>query len=150
MFFTYALSFVFVGIYWVNHHHLLHATQRVNGQILWANLHLLFWLSLFPWLLAWMQAGHFAALPTAMYGVALFMAAVAYTILTRAIVAHEGRESAVAAAMGSDFKGKFSLVLYASAIPLAFVHPRIADGVYATVALMWLIPDRRIEARVKE
>ncbi|MBS2028525.1 MAG: DUF1211 domain-containing protein [Deltaproteobacteria bacterium] len=150
VFFTYLLSFVFVGIYWVNHHHLLHVTQRVNGKILWANLHLLFWLSLFPWLLGWMQAGHFAALPTAVYGIALLMAAVAYTILTRALVSNQGQDSALAAALGSDFKGKFSIVLYATAIPLAFVHPRISDGLYAMVALMWLIPDRRIEANVKE
>jgi len=150
VFFTYVLSFVFVGIYWNNHHHLFHVVQRVNGNILWANLHLLFWLSLFPWLLGWMQAGHFTSWPTAMYGVALLMAAVAYTILTRTIVANQGHDSALAAALGSDLKGKLSIVVYAAAIPLAFVHPRISDAFFVAVALMWLVPDRRIETKVKE
>ena len=150
MFFTYALSFIFVGIYWVNHHHLLHATQRVNGRILWATCTCCsgsrssrsFWRR--------MQAGHYAALPTAMYGVALLDGRGGLTILARAIVANEGRESAVAAALGSDFKGKISVVLYAIAFRWRSCDPRIADGVYAVVALMWLIPDRRIEARVRE
>ena len=143
---SYVLSFIYVGIYWNNHHHMLHATKQVSGPILWANLHLLFWLSLFPFTTAWMGENHVAPTPTAAYGFVLLMAAVAYYILQRAIIAHEGPESVLAAAIGrADWKGKLSPLLYLSAIPLAFVSPWIANGVYLFVALVWIIPDRRIE-----
>jgi uncharacterized membrane protein len=145
VFLTYVLSFVFLGIYWNNHHHMLHATRSINGTILWANLHLLFWLSLVPFVTGWMGENHFAALPTAVYGADLFLCAVAYTILATRIVAHEGPRSPLAEAFGKDLKGKISLVLYAAAIPLAFVHETIADAIYIGIALMWLVPDRRIE-----
>ena len=141
----YLLSFVLVGIYWSNHHHLLHATDRVNGGILWANLHLLFWLSLIPFTSSWLGENHGAPLPTAMYGVVLLAAAIAYTILARRIIALQGRHSMLAAAVGRDRKGYVSLGLYASAIPLAFLRPWIADGLYAMVALIWFVPDSRIE-----
>lgn len=144
----YLLSFLFLGIYWSNHHHMLHATQRVNGSVLWANLHLLFWLSLVPFVTSWMGENHFTSLPTAIYGVVLFLAAIAYTILQRTIIAHDGHHSKLATAVGGDFKGKISLVLYLSAIALAFVHPLLADAIYAFVALMWLVPDKRIESRL--
>jgi uncharacterized membrane protein len=147
---TYVLSFVNVGIYWNNHHHMLHATTRINGRILWANLHLLFWLSLVPFVTGWMGENHFAPLPTAVYGVVLILAAIAYTILQRAIIADQGESSKLAAAVGNDAKGKASLALYAAAIPLAFVHQAISDAIYVLVALMWLVPDRRIEARLRE
>ena len=142
-FLTYILSYVFVGIYWSNHHHLMHATDRINGASLWANLHLLFWLSLVPFVTSWMGENHFAPLPTAVYGGVLLMAGIAYLIL-------EGRllrcgNPRLAAAVGHDIKGKVSAVLYLTAIPLAFVHQLIADGIYVCVALMWLVPDRRIE-----
>jgi uncharacterized membrane protein len=142
---SYVLSFVYIGIYWNNHHHMLHVTQRVNGKVLWANLHLLFWLSLVPFVTGWMGENDFAAAPTALYGVVLLMAAVAYWVLERAIVAQEGRESLLARALGRDVKGKLSLVICAAAIPLAFVHPELSNALYAAVALMWLIPDTRIE-----
>jgi uncharacterized membrane protein len=142
---SYALSFVYLGIYWNNHHHLLHATHRVDGAILWANLHLLFWLSLIPFVTGWMGENEFAPVPTALYGVALLMAAIAYTLLQRAILRREGRTSMLAAALGPDSKGKLSLVLYVAAIAGAFVHQWIAGALYVAVALMWLIPDRRIE-----
>ncbi len=145
VFLSYVLSFVYIGIYWNNHHHMLHATQRVSGSILWANLHLLFWLSLVPFATGWMGENHFAAAPTALYGVPLLMAAIAYWLLQRAILAREGSKSILAAAIGSDLKGKVSPVLYVLALPLAFVSPWIADGIYVAVALMWLVPDRRIE-----
>jgi uncharacterized membrane protein len=148
VFLTYVLSFVFVGIYWNNHHHLLHTADRINGKILWANLHLLFWLSLVPFVTGWMGENHFAPVPTAAYGVVMLMAAVAYTILTVTIVAHQGSGSKLAAAVGSDRKGKLSLVAYAAAIPLAFVNQWISDGLFILVALVWLVPDRRIEAKV--
>ncbi len=141
----YLLSFVLVGIYWSNHHHLLHATDRVNGGILWANLHLLFWLSLVPFTTSWLGENHGAPLPTAMYGVVLLAAAIAYTILARRIIALQGKHSLLATAVGRDRKGYISLALYASAIPLSFLRPWIADALYATVALIWLAPDRRIE-----
>jgi uncharacterized membrane protein len=144
----YVMSFIFLGIYWSNHHHMFHATQHVSGGVLWANLHLMFWLSLVPFVTTWMGENHFAALPTAIYGVVLLLAAVAYTILQNTIIAHEGRSSKLAQAVGSDRKGKLSMVLYLSAIGLAFVHPAIADAIYATVALMWLVPDKRIESRL--
>lgn len=142
---SYVLSFAYIGIYWNNHHHMLHVTQRVSGKVLWANLHLLFWLSLVPFVSGWMGENHFAAAPTALYGVVLLMAAVAYWVLAQAIVAQEGRDSLLARALGRDVKGKLSLVTYALAIPLAFVHPGLSGALYAAVALMWLIPDTRIE-----
>lgn len=147
-FLTYVLSYVFLGIYWNNHHHLLHAAGPINGKILWANLHLLFWLSLIPFVTGWMGENHFAPLPTAVYGVVLLLAAVAYTILQTLIVAQQGLESRLAAAVGSDLKAKLSLLLYAIAIPSAFVHQWISDGIYVVVALMWLVPDRRIESKL--
>jgi len=146
---NYALSYIFLGIYWNNHHHLLHATRKINGLILWANLHLLFWLSLVPFVTNWMGESHNAPLPTAAYGAVLFAAAVAFTILVRAIVAYDGENSTLAKAVGEDGKGKLSLVLYAAAIPLAFVRPWIADALYVTVALIWLAPDPRIERRLE-
>jgi uncharacterized membrane protein len=145
VFLSYVLSFVYVGIYWNNHHHMLHATHRVSGGVLWANLHLLFWLSLFPFITGWMGENHFAPLPTAAYGFVLMMAGIAYLILARAIIAAEGRDSLLAKAIGTDRKGKASIVLYAAAIPLAFASQWIAQGIYVAVALMWLVPDRRIE-----
>jgi uncharacterized membrane protein len=148
VFLTYVLSYVFLGIYWVNHHHLLHATARVDGAILWANLHLLFWLSLVPFVTGWMGENHFSSVPTATYGVVLLLAAIAYTILQRTIIAAEGKTSRLAAAIGSDSKGKLSLAMYAAAIPLAFVREWIADALFVGVALIWLVPDRRIERRL--
>ncbi len=145
VFFSYVLSFLYVGIYWNNHHHMLHAAQRVSGGVLWANLHLLFWLSLFPFVTGWMGENHFAPLPTALYGAVLLMAAMAYWILARAIIATEGADSLLAKAVGKDYKGNLSVVLYALAIPLAFYNAWIAQALYASVALMWLVPDRRIE-----
>ena len=139
------LSFVFLGIYWNNHHHLLQATNAVNGRILWANLHLLFWLSLFPFATGWIGENHFAAWPVALYGVILLLAAIAYFILTRALIALHGRNSALAIAIGGDFKGKISPVFYAVAIPLAFVNAWVSFGIYVLVAIIWLIPDPRIE-----
>jgi uncharacterized membrane protein len=148
VFLTYVLSFVFVGIYWSNHHHMLQATHRVNGAILWANLHLLFWLSLVPFVTGWMGENHFAALPTAAYGAVLLCAAVAYTILLRTILVSEGPDSTLAQAVGGDAKGWISIACYAAAIPLAFVNDGISDALYVTVALIWLVPDRRIESRL--
>jgi uncharacterized membrane protein len=142
---SYALSFVFLGIYWCNHHHLFQAVRHVNGQVLWANLHLLFWLSLIPFVTSWMGENHFVAGPVAMYGVVMLLAGCAYFILTRVLLAVHGAESPLATALGSDYKGKVSLVLYAAAIPLAFLIPSLACGVYVLVAAIWLIPDRRIE-----
>jgi uncharacterized membrane protein len=142
---SYVLSYVFLGIYWSNHHHLLQAVHQVNGRILWANLHLLFWLSLTPFVTKWMGETHFAALPVALYGGVLFCAACAYYVLVRALVAHHGPHSPIATAIGSDRKGKLSIVIYAVAIPLAFGVPWAAGALYALVAVMWLIPDRRIE-----
>ena len=144
VFLSYVLSFVYVGIYWNNHHHLFHACERVSGAVLWANLHLLFWLSLIPFVTAWMGENHFAATPTALYGVVLFCAAVAYLILERAIIAANG-DSPLQRAVGRDLKGRISAVCYAVAIPSAFVNEWIACGLYALVAVMWLVPDRRIE-----
>lgn len=145
VFLSYLLSFVYIGIYWNNHHHMLHATHKVNGGILWANLHLLFWLSLVPFATGWMGENHFASAPTALYGVPLLMAAIAYWILQRTIIASQGDDSLLAAAVGKDWKGKISPLLYATAIGSAFIHQWIADGIYVLLALMWLIPDRRIE-----
>ena len=144
-FLSYVLSFVYLGIYWNNHHHLLHASKTISGPMLWANLHLLFWLSLVPFATGWMGENHFAPAPTALYGVPLLMAALAYWLLQRAIVANEGRESALATAVGRDFKGKISPLLYVVAIPAAFLHQWISGAIYIGVALIWLVPDRRIE-----
>ena len=143
-FLSYVLSFVYLGIYWNNHHHMLHATRKVTGVMLWANLHLLFWLSLIPFVTAWMGENHFAATPTALYGVVLFCAAVAYLILQREIIAANG-DSPLQRAVGRDVKGRLSAVGYAVAIPAAFFNEWVAGGLYALVALMWLVPDRRIE-----
>jgi uncharacterized membrane protein len=146
VFLTYVLSFVFLGIYWNNHHHLLHGTERVNGKILWANLHLLFWLSLIPFVTGWMGQNHFAPLPTAAYGIVLLLAGIAYLILQNTIIAHQGPDSKLALAVGKDVKGPISALLYALAIPLAFVNQWISDALYVTVALIWFVPDKRIEA----
>jgi len=146
VFLTYVLSFVFLGIYWNNHHHMFHAVARVSGPILWANLHLLFWLSLVPFVTGWMGENHFAPLPTAVYGAVLLLAGVAYLILQRTIIAHQGPDSVLAAAVGDDMKGRTSAILYAAAIPLAFFHEWISDAIYVFVAIMWLVPDRRIES----
>jgi uncharacterized membrane protein len=148
VFLTYVLSFVFLGIYWNNHHHLLQLAGRINGRILWANLHLLFWLSLIPFGTGWVGENHLASLPAALYGGVLLLAGIAYLILQKTIVAAQGPESKIAEALGKDVKGPLSAGLYAMAIPLAFVHPWIADGIYVFVALMWLVPDRRIESKV--
>ncbi len=145
VFLSYVLSFVYLGIYWNNHHHMLHATQQVSGAILWANLHLLFWLSLFPFVTGWMGENNFASSPTALYGAVLFMAAFAYWILQRTIIASQGDNSLLAKAVGKDIKGRLSPLLYAIAIISAFFEQWIAGGLYVLVALMWLVPDRRIE-----
>jgi uncharacterized membrane protein len=145
VFLSYVLSFIYIGIYWNNHHHLLHATQRVNGATLWANLHLLFWLSLIPFTTDWMGENHFAAWPVAMYGIVLLLAAVAYFVLSKTLIKLHGRGSTLATSIGSDRKGKISIVIYAAAIPLAFVEGWIAGACYVAVAILWLIPDRRIE-----
>jgi uncharacterized membrane protein len=142
---TYLLSFIFLGIYWNNHHHLLHATRRVTGGVLWANLHLMFWLSLVPFVTGWMGENHFAPLPTAAYGIVLLCAAGAYTLLQTVIIRADGPHSHLAAAVGSDMKAKLSLLMYGVAIPFAFVHQVISHILYVAVALIWLIPDRRIE-----
>jgi len=147
---SYVLSFIYLGIYWNNHHHLFQATEEVSGGILWANLHLLFWLSLFPFTTAWMGENHLASTPTAVYGCVLLMAAIAYYILQRAIIARQGRESLLAQAIGKDWKGKLSPLLYLAAIPLAFVSSWIASGLYVFVALLWLIPDPRIERELEK
>ncbi len=148
VFVTYVLSFVNLGIYWNNHHHLLMATQRINGAVLWANLHLLFWLSLFPFFTGWMGGNHFAALPTAAYGGVLLLAAIAYYVLKTVIIAAQGPDSTLAAALGNDLKGKISPVIYTAAVPIAFLSRWVALGLYIVVALMWLVPDRRIESRI--
>ncbi|BDG01410.1 TMEM175 family protein [Anaeromyxobacter oryzae] len=150
IFLTYVLSYVYLGIYWTNHHHLLHAATRIDGRILWANLHLLFWLSLVPFVTGWMGENHFAATPTAVYGAVLLAAGIAYVLLQAAIIADEGPRSKLAIAIGRDLKGKISPVIYAVAIPLAFVREWIADALYVAVALMWLVPDRRIESRFRD
>ena len=148
IFLSYALSFVTLGIYWNNHHHLLQAAERVNGTILWANLHLLFWLSLFPFATGWMGENHFASLPTACYGIVLLLAAIAYYILQSCIVAVQGPDSVLRDAIGRDIKGKASPVIFAIAIPLAFLNQWIAVALYVVVVLMWLVPDRRVESRI--
>ncbi len=147
---SYVLSFVFVGIYWNNHHHLLQAARHVDGRVLWANLHLLFWLSLIPFTTSWLGSTGFAALPVAAYGVVLLLSGFAYSILVRALIARHGRDSTLAAAVGRDLKGNVSVLIYAAAIPLAFVEPRAACALYVLVAVIWLIPDRRIETTLAE
>ena len=145
VFLSYVLSFVYVGIYWNNHHHMLHTAHKVTGPMLWANLHLLFWLSLLPFVTGWMGENHFAAVPSAVYGVVLFMAAIAYWILQQIIIASQGPDSVLKLAVGSDWKGKVSPLLYLLAIAAAFWSPWITKSLYVLVALLWLIPDRRIE-----
>jgi uncharacterized membrane protein len=147
IFLTYVLSFIFLAIYWNNHHHMLQATERINGKILWANTHLLFWLSLVPFVTGWMGENHFAPIPVAAYGIVLLGASIAYYILLRAILAEQRPDSPLAVAVGKDRKGKISVLLYVAAIPLAFVHEAIAEAIYVIVALIWLVPDRRIEQR---
>ena len=146
----YVLSFVYLGIYWNNHHHLLHATWHINGGILWANLHLLFWLSLIPFVTSWMAQNQFATVPTALYGLVLLMAAIAYWNLQRAILTLEGKDSLLARALGNDIKGKLSPVVYLVAIASVLVSPWIAAALYALVALVWLVPDRRIEMSINK
>ena len=145
VFLSYVLSFVYVGIYWNNHHHMFQTTKRVSGGILWANLHLLFWLSLFPFSTAWIGESHMAPAPIAAYGVVLLMAGVAYLVLQRLIIVQQGPDSLLAAAIGRDWKGRLSAFAYLAAIPLAFVSPWISIGLYTSAAFTWLIPDRRIE-----
>jgi uncharacterized membrane protein len=147
---SYVLSFIYLGIYWNNHHHLFQATEEVSGGILWANLHLLFWLSLFPFTTAWMGENHLAAIPTAIYGFVLLMAAIAYYILQQTIIAREGRDSLLAEAIGKDWKGKLSPLLYLAAIPLAFLSSWTASALYVFAALLWLIPDPRIERELEK
>jgi len=147
---SYLLSYVFVGIYWNQHHHLLHAVQKINGRVLWANLHLLFWLSIVPLVTDWMGENHLAAVPVALYGAVLFMAGVAFTILTHELVACQVADSVLARALGKNTKSKASLLFYAMAVPLSFVNTRISVALYVLVAIMWFIPDRRIERAVAE
>jgi len=150
VFLAYVLSYVNVGIFWNNHHHMLHATARIDGKVLWANLILLFWMSLIPFVIRWMDEAGLTALPTAAYGVVLAMAAISYALLQWAIVACNGRSSTLAVALGSDLKGKLSIAVYVVAIPLAFVSPWIALVLYVAIALMWFVPDRRIETILKQ
>jgi uncharacterized membrane protein len=150
VFLSYVLSFVNVGLYWNNHHHLLHTVEVVDGKMLWANLHLLFWLSLLPFVTGWMGENHFATEPTAMYGVVMFMCAVAYMILTRTIIAKHGARSTLAKAVGYDWKGKLPLIIYATAVGAAFLHTWIALALYVSVAGMWLVPDKRIEKQIEK
>jgi uncharacterized membrane protein len=148
VFFSYILSFIYVGIYWTNHHHLLQAVQHVAGSVLWANLHLLFWLSLIPFATAWMGENPLAPWPVALYGAVLLFASIAYFILTKRLIAHQGEGSVLAKSIGGDRKGRVSMVVYIVAIPLAFLRPLLACLCYALVAVMWLIPDRRIEKAI--
>ena len=150
VFLSYVLSFVYIAIYWNNHHHMLYVTKRVTGGILWANMHLLFWLSLFPFMTGWMGENHFAPMPTALYGVVLFMAAIAYFIMQRLIILNHGPGSLLAKALGRDLKGKVSILLYALAVGAAFINQWISQSLYVLVALIWLIPDRRIERALAE
>jgi TMEM175 potassium channel family protein len=149
-FMSYVLSFIYLGIYWNNHHHLMHAARHVDGRVLWANLHLLFWLSLIPFVTHWMGENHFARVPVAIYGIPLLCAAIAYYMLTRALVARHGKDSALAIALGADYKGKISVAIYAVAIPLALASSLAACLLYVLVALMWLVPDRRFEKALAE
>jgi uncharacterized membrane protein len=148
VFLAYALSYTNIGIYWNNHHHMLHITEKINGTVLWANLLLLFWLSLVPFVIRWMDETHFASMPTASYGVVLALAAIAYLFLEQSIIAYNGPHSKLAHAVGSDVKAKLSMTIYVSAIPLAFVRPWISIALYVLVAMIWFIPDRRIEGAV--
>ncbi|HJQ26903.1 MAG TPA: TMEM175 family protein [Blastocatellia bacterium] len=150
VFLTYVLSFIYLGIYWNNHHHMIYITDQINGRILWANMHLLFWLSLIPFVTGWMGENHFAPLPTAVYGGVMLAASVAYYILQKMIIVHQGANSKLKAAVGKDIKGKLSPLIYVMAIALAFVNQWVSDGLYVLVALMWLIPDRRIESQLNE
>jgi len=150
VFLSYVLSFLYVGIYWNNHHHMFHSTKHVSGGILWANLHLLFWLSLFPFSTAWMGENHLAPMPTAVYGVVLLMAAIAYYVLQQTIISDQGPDSLLKSAVGRDWKGKLSPLCYVAAIGLAFVSPWIASAIYTFVAMIWLVPDRRIERVMQE
>ena len=150
VFLSYVLSFIYLGIYWNNHHHLVKAAGKVSGAMMWANLHLLFWLSLFPFVTGWMGENHFTPAPTALYGAVLLLAALAYYILQHLIIAEQGRDSKLAVSIGRDFKGKLSPILYATAIGASFFRPWIAGCIYVCVALMWLIPDRRIERVVDD
>ena len=150
VFFSYVLSFVFIGIYWNNHHHVFQAAEQVNGSVLWANMHLLFWLSLIPFVTGWMGENHFATEPVAAYGAVMLMCGIAYYILMLALVSHHGKESTLATALGRDFKGKLSVATYAVATPLAFFSRWAALTLYVAVAIMWLIPDRRIERTLVE
>jgi len=150
VFLSYVLSFVYIGIYWNNHHHLLHTLNKVSGTVLWANLHLLFWLSTIPFVTAWMGENHFAPVPTAIYGVVLLLCALSWVILQRTIIGIEGRDSVLAKAVGRDRKGRLSQVLYLVALPLAFVHPALSGACYVAVALIWVIPDRRIERQLAD
>ena len=145
LFLVYVMSFVYIGIYWNNHHHMLHAVEKIDGLSMWANLNLLFWLSLVPFVTDWMGENHFAAVPTALYGGLLLMAAISYTLLQMALVRANGRHAALAHAVGSDMKGKISILFYVAGIVLAFVNQAISDVLYAAVALIWFVPDRRIE-----
>jgi uncharacterized membrane protein len=149
VFLSYVLSFVYLGIYWNNHHHMLHVTEKIDGGILWANLHLLFWLSLVPFVTAWMGENHFASVPMALYGFVLLMAAIAYVVLQRTIIARQGADSLLARAVGRDLKGKLSPLVYILAIGASFIRPCIAGALYVFVALTWLVPDRRIERTIE-
>ncbi len=149
VFVSYILSFVYVGIYWNNHHHMFHAVQKVTGPIMWANLHLLFWLSVVPFVTAWAGENHFAPVPVLFYGVVLLMAALAYTILSLTIINHHGKDSAIAQAFGSDIKGKISTGLYITAVAVAYSLPIVACAIYVTVAIIWLVPDKRMEKAIK-
>jgi uncharacterized membrane protein len=148
VFLSYVLSFIYIGIYWNNHHHLIHAVHEISGGVLWANLHLLFWLSLIPFVTGWMGENHFATVPVAAYGAILFMCAIAYTLLVRSLISHHDENKALAEAIGTDMKGWLSLVLYLAGIALAFVHAWLGFAIYIGVALIWFIPDRRIEDRI--
>lgn len=150
VFISYILSFIYIGIYWINHHHYIHTLKETNGKILWANLHLLFWLSLFPFVTGWMGENHFDPMPVALYGVILLMASIAFIILQRQIINTEGKDSLLLKALGSDNKGKYSPILYMIAIIISFSNAWIAGGIYVLVAVVWLIPDKRIEKKVKE
>ncbi len=142
---SYVLSFIYIGIYWNNHHHMFYAITMVNGKVLWANLHLLFWLSLIPFVTGWVGENHFTTIPVALYGVILFMSAVAWTILSRALIKQHGKSSLIATAFGKDIKGAMSLIIYATAIVVSFINPLVSLGLYVVVAIMWFVPDRRIE-----
>jgi uncharacterized membrane protein len=150
IFLSYVLSFIYLGIYWNNHHHMFHTAKHVTGGILWANLHLLFWLSLFPFTTGWMGENHLAPTPTAVYGFVLLMAAIAYYVLQRRIIASQGRDSLLASAIGNDWKGKLSPMLYLAAIPLAFASVWVSNALFIFVAVLWLVPDRRIERALAE